>query len=177
MVLWQRLLRSALTGRYGIFASSLWENKMSNANSYQRVYPSISAYHRQLMLLVCLMMIMGCTSKCEKRLDKFTAAVNATVDSKELQTWAIDIMQRYKQGGEPHEKVPNSLQTFQSNPPSVLVLELDQPKEKIVEIWWRTETGVNGLMVGRPAAQLMTIPETCKREWKPGIIIFCHEGE
>ncbi len=82
---------------------------MANANSCQQATSEISTCHQLAILLVCLMMFIGCKSKCEKRLDEFNAAVNRTpLIQQELQTSAGHrrIMQRYNtRRAEPHEKV------------------------------------------------------------------------
>jgi hypothetical protein len=121
-------------------------------------------------------MILGCKSresKCAERLSGFAAAVQATIDPTELQAWAVAILQRYAPGEELHDVIPHSVQTFDNNAPRVSVSRLDQPKEKIIEIWWRTDYGRKGIMIGPQTSQLMASTEPCKREWKPGIVLFC----
>lgn len=121
-------------------------------------------------------MILGCKSpetRCAERLDALTGAMNAAVDPAELQTWASTILQGHEPGEELQVTMPKSLKTLEKYEAWVSVSRLDQPKEKIVEVWWRTEYGRKGIMIGSPTSQLMTSTEPCKREWKPGIVLFC----
>jgi hypothetical protein len=135
---------------------------------------------RQMAALVAsLFILLGCHSKrtvCEKRLDELAAAANAKIQPNELQTWANELMKRYDVGAEPNESLP-SLKAFEVGLPAVSIAELPESKEKVVKIWWRAEWGVKGFYIGLPTARVMTWPESCKREWKPGIAIFYHSGE
>jgi hypothetical protein len=143
---------------------------------HDAVQPTVFDACLQMAVLMALVMMLGCKSdqtKCAERLAEFAGAVDATIDSRELLTWAGAILQRYDHGAEPREKPPDSVATFEPNAPRISVLQLDKPKEKIVEIWWRTDYGRKGIMVGLPTSQLMAFPESCKREWKLGIVVFC----